>query len=368
MKVLLINPWGGEVFPTPAIGYLQATLIAAGVDVTAVDLSRAMTLDDEYDIVAASFHSFSVKHAITLREKFSGWLICGGHHPSALPEQMLEIGYNQVVIGEGEKAIMDIINGDKSPIIYGELSDINGIPFPNYSGLSYTGTMGLPIISSRGCAFQCSFCASARFWKRKYRARTPDDVLNELSSLINKGLRVWMFEDDNFTASKRRAIEICSGIAEMGQFSWQCASRAESLDEELCRALSKAGCKTVWLGIESLSQDSLDRCKKSTTVEKMLKGIEVAERNGIEAMCQFIVGIPGDTINNITETCIAIKASKIRRKGTNTMWILPNTDIYDKAKEYGFNDDIYLYAGAPFYTYEQNMNTLNYWSYLINAS
>lgn len=366
MKVLLINPWDAEVFPTPSIGYLQATLKANGVDVTAVDLSGAFK--EQYDLVAVTFHSFSVKHAKRIRDYYKGHLICGGHHPSALPDQMLSIGYDQVIIGEGEKAIIEVINGNTSQKIKGEITDIDSIPFPDYTGLGFWDTMGVPVISSRGCPFRCSFCASSHFWDRKYRARSVDNVLNELSSLIKKGVKSWMFEDDNYTANKTRAMDICAGISEMGRFDWQCASRAESLDENLCRALKLAGCKTVWLGIESLSQESLDRCNKNTTVEKMLTGIEIAEGMGIECMCQFLVGLPGDTIDDINLTVKNIMRSRIRRKGTNIAWVLPGTDIYNKAKAAGLSDDIYLESGAPYFTYEQSMNTLNYWSDLINRA
>jgi radical SAM superfamily enzyme YgiQ (UPF0313 family) len=357
MRVLLINPWDAEVFPTPSIGYLQATLKANSVDVTAVDLSGAFKSTD-YDLVAVTFHSFSVKHAEKIRKYYKGRLICGGHHPSALPDQMLKIGYDQVIIGEGEQAIIDVIEGNISPKVRGKISDIDSLPYPDYTGLGFWNTMGMPIITSRGCPFDCSFCASSHFWDRKYRARSADNVLNEISWRVQNGLKTWMFEDDNFTANKSRAIDICAGIGEMGKFTWQCASRAESLDETLCKALNSAGCKTVWLGVESLSQPSLDRCKKRTTVEKMLQGIEIAEGMGLETMSQFLIGIPGDSVDNINETVENIMRSKIKRKGTNIVWILPGTDIYDKAKEKGFNDDVYLKSGAPFYTYEQNMDVL----------
>jgi radical SAM superfamily enzyme YgiQ (UPF0313 family) len=368
MKILLINPWEPDIFPNPSIGYIQAAIKHFKINVKALDLGMALQEPDDYDIVGVSFHSFSVKYAKAIRDKFKGHLICGGHHPSALPDQMLSIGYNQVVIGEGEKAIIDIINGNTASIVYGELSDINSIPFPDYTGLSFTGIMGMPVISSRGCPFQCSFCASSHFWNRKYRARTSENVLSELKQLISIGLQTWMFEDDNFTASKYRAIEICNGIATMGQFNWQCASRAESLDKELCIALKEAGCRTVWLGIESLSQPSLDRCNKNTTIDKMLTGIETAESMGIETMCQFIIGLPGDSIEDIQGTVKNIRRSRIRRKGTNIAWILPGTDIYMKAKQAGMSDDVYLKTGAPYYTYEQDINTLNYWSHLINQA
>lgn len=368
MRVLLINPWDAEVFPTPAIGYLQSTLKCNGIDVTAMDLKQAMTVKDDYDLTAVTFHSFSVVHAQAIRDKFKGRLICGGHHPSALPDQLLSIGYDQVVIGEGESAIIDIVKGNEAKKVYGRMCEIDSIPYPDYTGLCFSGDMGIPVISSRGCPYRCNFCASSLFWERKYRARSADNVLSELSKRISQGYKSWMFEDDNFTANKQRAINICDGIIQMGKFTWQCASRAESLDEDLCRSLKLAGCKTVWLGIESLSQTSLDRCNKKTTVEKMLKGIETAERHGLETMSQFIVGLPDDTLDNISETAQRIRKSAIRRKGANKLWILPDTEAYHRAKEKGFDDQVYLNAGAPFYTYEQNINTLNHWEYLINTA
>jgi radical SAM superfamily enzyme YgiQ (UPF0313 family) len=170
-----------------------------------------------------------------------------------------------------------------------------------------------------------------------------------------------MFEDDNFTANKKRAIEICQGISG----SWQCASRAESLDDELCHALKQSGCHTIWLGIESFSQRSLDRCNKNTTVERMIKGIETAERHGIATMCQFIIGLPGDTIADIKETARIRRRVRMSRYGVNIAWVLPATDIYSKAKERGMNDEVYLQSGAPFYTFEQSIETLRYWSSLI---
>lgn len=367
MKVLLINPWSSEVFPTPAIGYLQAIIKSSGHQVKAIDIKSMYDEKDEYDIIATSFHSFSVKHAKLIRDYFKGHLICGGHHPSALPEQMLSIGYDQVVIGEGEKAMFEILNGNTSKIVKGTPMSIDDIPMADYTGLNYSGEMGLPIISSRGCPYKCNFCASTDFWK-SYRMRSCDNVLNELSLRLSSGMKTWMFEDDNFTANKQRAIDICIGISEMGFFNWQCASRAESLDDELCRVLKMAGCKTVWLGIESLSQDSLDRCNKHTTVEKMITGIKTARKYGINTMSQFIVGLPDDTIKNINDTIIQIKRNNIHQKGANILWVLPKTLAYQKAKLKGFDDSIYLEHGAPFYTYEHNIDTLKYWANLINAA
>ncbi|MCJ7447906.1 MAG: B12-binding domain-containing radical SAM protein [Bacteroidales bacterium] len=374
MKVLLINPWESNSLPPPSIGYLQAALKHWKVDVVAKNLPEAMIDTNDYDLVGVSFHSFSVKYARQIRDKFKGKLICGGHHPSALPEQMLSIGYDQVVVGEGENAIINIIQGNNNKVIYSKDCEhkyfygINEIPIPDYTGLKYTGfsgdvPYGINIITSRGCPFSCNFCASSDFWKRKYTTRSSENVLNEINQRITEGFKTWIFEDDNFTANKKRVFEICSQLD--GKLPWLTIGRAESLDEELCRELRRAGCYKIFLGIESLSQEVLDRCGKNTTVEKMMKGIEIAENAGIETISQFMVGLPGDTIKNIEETNYNLKRSKIKTMVVRILWILPNTEIHRKAKEHGFNDNIYLESGVPFYTYEQSMETLNQWTNLI---
>lgn len=404
-NILLINPWEGEVFPPPSIGYLQACvkkIFKDSVKIISRDLQEAMELlkHESFDLVGVTFHSFSVKQAKTIRDlvkknSFShGWdrnnteeatthLICGGHHVSSLPQQLIDIGYDQVVIGVGENSIIDIILGkDKDKFVYDSkkyFSDIDDIPFPDYTGLSgewqnSQSAYGYPIISSRGCPFTCNFCASSAFWKRKSYMRKPESVLSEIVHNIEKyGMNNWMFEDDNFTLSKNRAKEICKGIIEInkkyGKRSWQCASRAESLvDKELCSLLLEAGCETVWVGVESLSQPSLDRCAKHTTVEKMIKGVDTAESMGLRTMCQFIVGLPGDTIDDINETARKIRGTKMTRFGGNIAWILPSTDIYNKAKEFGFSDDVYINSGNIFYTYEQSMETLQEWVLIINGA
>jgi anaerobic magnesium-protoporphyrin IX monomethyl ester cyclase len=363
MRILLINPWKGEYLPPPAIGYLQAVVKRFKIDVTACNYNEALMMNDDYDIIGASFHSFSVRYAKSIRDKFKGHLICGGHHPSALPDQMLAIGYDQVVIGEGERAIIDIINGNTSQKVYGKNIDIDSIPFPDYTGLPFGGEIGISIITSRGCPYACNFCASSDFWHHRYRMRSADNVLSEIEERKSEGYKYWIFEDDNFTLNLNRTLEICSQLD--GQYLWQCTSRAEVLTKDLCKELYRAGCRKLWLGIETLSQESLERCNKQTTVDKMLTGIKNAYEAGIGAMSLFIIGLPRDTQKDIEITREKIRGSYITEIGVNIAWILPGTDIYRKAKEQGFDDNIYLESGAPYYTYEQSLEKLGEWEYLI---
>jgi radical SAM superfamily enzyme YgiQ (UPF0313 family) len=97
----------------------------------------------------------------------------------------------------------------------------------------------------------------------------------------------------------------------------------------------------------------------------MIRGIETAERHGIITMCQFIIGLPGDTIEDIKETARIRRRVGMSRYGVNIAWVLPGTNIYDEAKKRGMNDEVYLQSGAPFYTFEQPIETLRYWATLI---
>jgi len=317
---------------------------------------------DVYDFVGVTFHSFSVQYARRIRWMFpKAWMFCGGHHSSAMPEQLIATGYNQVVIGEGENAIIDILNGDTEKIKTKSteyFKTIDDLPFPDYTGLKYSDNI---VISSRGCPFRCNFCASTAFWGNKWRARSAESVIEEIRQ---KGYQSWMFEDDNFTANKQRAMDICKGV----KGHWQCATRADNLDWEICKALKDSGCHTLWIGVESFSQRSLDRCNKHTTVDKMVRGIEVAERAGLQTMCQFIVGLPDDTIEDVRETARVIRKTKMSRVGVNTAWVLPKTNLYDRAKARGMSDGVYLETGAPFYTFEHSMEELHYWATIIMSA
>lgn len=372
MKVLLVNPWQPESFPPPSIGYLQAAIrhCLPEVEVTARDLAPALELMERepFDIVAASFHSFSSKWARLIKSKAGkSRLICGGHHPSSSLGWQLELEGWEVVKGEGEEALVNLIAGTPGKWRF---ATINDLPFPDYDGLGGEWRRDdacWPVISSRGCPFECSFCASSAFWNRRWMGRSPGNVLAELENIIrHHRVRSWMFEDDNFTLQPGRAIEICRGIkrlqAEHGPMPWQFATRAETLqDEGLVAAILAANGQTAWIGVETLSQPSLDRCRKNTSVSAQLAGIATAEEAGLQTRCQFIVGLPGDMQADIDETCRMIAGSPMTTWGANIAWVLPDTAIHAAAKERGLDDDVYMSHGAPYYTGEQSMETLLAW-------
>jgi anaerobic magnesium-protoporphyrin IX monomethyl ester cyclase len=392
MNILLINPSPPDIFPPPALGYLKA-FIKAQVPQAAVQLAdfqaalRLASSAMSYDLIGISVHSFAVRNTMALlsrlKQRFPhAHFVAGGHHASALPDQVLAWGFDQVVIGPGEEALVEIIGGNREKKLLGHpSSNLDDLPFPDYAGLGgqwslplYQRGKALPIISSRGCPYQCRFCASSNFWHRRWFSRSPDNVLAEISLRLQSGqMNAFMFEDDNFTLKRSRALEICHRLAteirpRFPYLRWQAASRAESLaDAELCEALAAAGCTHLWLGVESGSAAILERCAKNTTVERMLAGIETAHTYGLETVGQFIVGLIGETDLTIEESRDFIKRSKLSFVGVNKAWVLPGTYLYDYAVEKGFQAESY-WDGVPFFTWEHPEAVLDQWAAVLQQA
>ena len=373
MRVLLINPWSVDVMPQVSIGHLAGYLRHHGVDVQSIDAGRLHEVTGSPDIIGISIHSFAVPAALRVaaycRKTWpAAKVVGGGHHPSALPDQMMRTGlFDRVVRGRGEKPLLSMCGVEES-------EDHGDIP-PDYRGLLSTGggITGLPgpivpVVTSFGCPFKCAFCASADFWGGRWYPRDVNAVLDELETL-SPGVN-FMMEDDNFLANPARAIAICEGIKErMPGRAWCCTGRAESLSNApMMQALKESGCTTVWTGCESFSQDTLDRMRKHTTVERMRAGLRTAIDHGIETMCQFIIGFPGDTQADVDATVANIVMGReITHIGRQVCWILPGTVVCDEAKARGFSEDAFL-AGVPTYTYEHPAGQLQAWAAQLSAA
>lgn len=375
MRVLLVNPCLPDVFPHVGIAHLQGALLAAGIDCMACDANRLPYIINsrsfEFDVIGISVHSFAVSRALHCAKICHyAWpharVVAGGHHATAMPGQMLAGKFTDVISGQGEKQLVEMCGG-----VY------SGYTYPVYTGLETTGGhipfLGptFPIITSFGCPFSCSFCASSAFWGSKWTARPAESVIHEIEFRRKSGqMNTWMFEDDNFTADRYRAIEICQGISAVAPgVPWACAGRASDLtDSVLCLALKNAGCVRVWLGVESFSDRMLGAMNKGATAARMQHGIGMAEAFGLPTFGQFIIGFPGENEDSITQTVNGIKLSKLTNHGGNICWVLPGTKPHAEATARGFKDRDYVTDGAPFYTFEQPISVLNEWNRRITEA
>jgi len=214
-------------------------------------------------------------------------------------------------------------------------SDIRSRIHPSSIRLPY-GT----IITSRGCPFQCYFCAVQSVWGQKYRMRSAENVLDEIELLCEKyKIRHLDIHDDNFTLSKKRTIEICKGIIER---NFDLTLRASSgvylpsLDKEVLFLMKKAGFYELWFGVESGNQEILNKViKKSLKLSQVLNIVKICRKIGIRSGGYLMVGVPGETIQTMTDTIQFAKMSGLDMVRLYVCQPYPGSCLYKDCIEKG---------------------------------
>jgi radical SAM superfamily enzyme YgiQ (UPF0313 family) len=294
-------------------------------------------------------------------------VIIGGVHPTSLPRETLEeTGADWVLCGEGEIALTKFLRNDldskgvvgiyslsdlkKDPFalkadVFGDLDDL---PNPDWNQIdpnSYPRaphgaiTSGYPIgivMTSRGCPYMCSFCASPFFYERKIRFRSPEKVIEEIEYLVSKfGIKEVHFEDDNLTMRRDHVEKICKLlIKNKVKVKWACPNgiRADKVDEKLLRLMKKAGCYYVAFGIESANPQILKNIHKLETIDVIEKAIKMTNRAGIQTQGFFIFGLPGETRKTIRESIDFAKGSGLCRAQFIILDVLPGSELWTTLK------------------------------------
>jgi len=263
-------------------------------------------------------------------------VIIGGPHCTLFPEKALEETQADICVqGDGEFVISDIKKAIKGEISFSKISGIyyrekgkirkgatlklinnlDSVPFParHLTNKYNYGNQFNPkikngeftsIITSRGCPFSCKFCSRNSVSMRMYRARSTENILEELKELKNKGYKYVAFVDDSFLSNKNQTHELFDKIIE-GQLDMRfiiTASRVDSADEELFRKMKKAGVTHIQYGLESGNQDVLDFYNKNTTLEKIRYAVNLSHKIGFFNMGSFILGAPFETKKHFDRT------------------------------------------------------------------
>jgi len=296
---------------------------------------------------------------------WTGKIIIGGPHTSVGYDDIPDY-VDYIVIGEGEKTIIDIIeNGVKSRIIKGEkVKDLDSIPFTSWNQFIFRPYLwthhGLkntyPIYTmntSRGCPFDCQFCSVKSIWGKTYRYMSAERIIEEIKHLIKfYGAQGIYFREDHFTLNRKRTIEFCELLLrENISIKWLCETRVESLDDyELQKLMYKAGCRFFYIGVESGSQRMLDFYQKGETVEQFIKAFDIAKKAGIKSYASFIVGFPSETPEDIKLTETLIKRLSPDFVGRNIFVGIPGSELYN----YILNNNLYDYIDQNKIIYPKN--------------
>ncbi|MBW1915783.1 MAG: radical SAM protein, partial [Deltaproteobacteria bacterium] len=196
-----------------------------------------------------------------------------------------------------------------------------------------------PIITTRGCPFDCSFCASHSINGRKVRFRTVGHVLEEMDLLQNRyGVKEFHIEDDNFTINKKYVKTFCNTLKLKGiDTYWHCSSgmRLDSLDIDTLRLMKGSGCYTYTVAIESGTNRVLKLMQKHLSVETIQKQIEMMNQAGCKPTGLFMIGFPGETKDEISKTIQFSKSLDIKRAQFAIFHPMPGSKIWGKLKAQG---------------------------------
>lgn len=267
-----------------------------------------------------------------LRKETKARVIIGGMHVTALPEEAAEHA-DQVVVGEAESVITDVVEGKiKDKIVQAPcIMNLDEIPFPDYSILKTPCTTA-NVMSSRGCPFCCSFCTTSRMF-HPYRKRSVDSVIEELKYYKKLGFKYMNFEDDNFTADKERTKEICRRMIDENlvfreTFFFGRTDLAK--DEEMLSLLEQAHLNRVLVGIESLNQNSLNEINKHQTVSDIENCAKALAHHKIRLIVSLVLGIDTDDQEDIKRGVDFAKRINAYQLQPAIMTPFPGTAVYEQ--------------------------------------
>lgn len=240
----------------------------------------------------------AIAAAASIAKEMGIHTVAGGAAATWMPFKMRD-QVDAVVEGEGEGAITDALFG---PGIYqARPVPFSLIPRPDYEGfgiqeyLRRNPVRYMGVLASRGCPFQCSFCAHTTV----YRARPLPDVFAEIDHYRQAyGATTIIFNDNTLNVSPERFLTICEGMGGRGM-AWSGAIRTDRFNEEMAREAKRSGCRYVVVGVESFQQDRLDRMGKGTTVEDNVRTLDLLHKYRIPYHGNLLLGFDWDTLDGI---------------------------------------------------------------------
>jgi radical SAM superfamily enzyme YgiQ (UPF0313 family) len=390
MNVLLVRPPSPPHYPLVSfplgLAYLAAVLEKNGHSATIIDMPvkkmedvrlRETLARERFGLVGISCMTIEYTSALDLSGVIKDALpgvpvVFGGPHPSADPTETMKNEYvDFVVMGEGEETLLGLVRALEtgSPLeavnglafkkngstVLNErrdvIRDLDSIPFPalHLLKLDEYYTFQIPrlvpkrkrymsLFTSRGCPYGCIYCH--KIFGKKYRARSPQNVLEEIKILYhNYGVRELIIEDDNFTMDLERAKKICDMIVAEGldvAIQFPNGVRADRMDEELMAKLKKAGAHSMSIGIESGVKRVQGIIKKGLDLDKVRRTVELASKYGIRTNGFFMLGFPGETKEEIRATIAFARGLKLDTADFSIATPYPYTELMEMSIARGY--------------------------------
>jgi anaerobic magnesium-protoporphyrin IX monomethyl ester cyclase len=341
MKIFLLTPditgiYGKPSSPPVGIAYLMSYLRSNGHEAIVLDLcveKRGFNYigaikDFNPDLIGVSFTSCKYKKSYALiseiKEKTNIPVVIGGAHVSVLRDRILtECDADYAIYGEGEQALLNLADGKRpheiksliwrngNDIVINSqesyIADLDSLPFPEYEffNIGKYASKRISITTARGCPHMCVYCAVDRVIGRRFRTRSPKNVVDEIERWYKKGYRNFGFNDDTFTENTKRAEDICDEMISRGiDIKWDLRTgvRVDRVNAAMLKKLKDAGCEFVAFGIESADEKVLKAMKKGTTPDQAKLAVRMAKEAGLGVGGFFMIGNPGDSYEAFRKT------------------------------------------------------------------
>ncbi|RJQ44226.1 MAG: radical SAM protein [Gaiellales bacterium] len=390
MRILLINPpYRSKIvrryvcsynapnflFPPLELMYLSAQGKAAGGEVLLLDAiaegltaeealrrAREFRPDIAVTIMAIEYFDNDVGFLGALKREVPGALAGSfGYLPSNFTAETIEAsGSDFVLVGEPDLALGELVRrvaaGEERPDIagiawrredgsigtaeYQRIESLDGLPYADQSAIDHS-LYGEPFFghpyttfqSARGCPFPCVYCV--RTFGRKLALASAEHVVGEVTDAVERfGIRYFRFMDDTFTVSRKRVFEICDGLSALGRdINWSCLTRPNTIDGEVAEALRAAGCRRVYVGIESGSQKVVDYLKRGYDLENIMGNLEEVRRSGLEMVGWFIVGAPAESREDFEASLALARRLKLEFIAVSTLAPYPETELFELERD-----------------------------------
>lgn len=288
-------------------------------------------------------------------------VVGGGPHMTFRYHDALTRGaFDIVVRGAGEYALRALSEGCSLKTISGiafregdsiissppqQLSsrDYNTYPPPAYYLLRNLNRYreNVLLISSRGCPFQCSMCASSHMWGSHWISQYPETMISHLEGVLSQfhgiGPLIVRYYDDTFTVDKKRIQKFLGLMKEREiHIPFKCESRVDTFDDELARTLKESGCTEVFFGIESGNQRFLDIIDKRITLGQVIEAVHIAHRHDLRVCGSVMIGYPGETPRDVKRTMAFAKELHLDRMQLSILTPFPGTHLFSEAEKRGW--------------------------------
>jgi radical SAM superfamily enzyme YgiQ (UPF0313 family) len=358
INVVFIEPMGSnsnvfdKFMSIPMLGplYLATIVDKAGYHVTILNeniLRRKVSKKElEWaDILCMSCMTATVDRGKVIADEYKklrdslgreSWTIIGGIHASMIPEDVVD-HFDQVFVGEAEEKILDLLSGkDRSKIVKGNrIADLDSTPIPDFKLLKNWESMkAWPIMTSRGCPYDCTFCSVTAMFGQSYRVKSVDRVLEEIKSYDYKW---FFFVDDHFIVRKKRTHKILDAFEKQKlNLRWSCQVRTElGRDPDLVKKMRRTGCRTVYVGFESINPKSLVEMNKRQTTDDIRQSIQVFRKSNINIHGMFMFGSDSEDKDIFRTTSEFCRKSGITTVQYMIMTPLPGTVLYKQLERQG---------------------------------